>query len=572
MGHIVPSVDVAVLADVQRLAAARRARRVLPGLPMPLNAIARLAARTLGAPMAIVAIMDVEEEHFVGSYGLPPPLDTQEPVPVAYSLCKYIVSADHPVIVDDMTADPNLAGHALAVEHGARAFAGVPLRDAADHTIGSLLVVDTALHAFTDADVTLLVEISALLSGPATDADHLDAAVVEDPDSAAVLDVTGQREAEHDAGVQRGFLHALLDSLDTGVISVDGAGRPVVFNRALRRMYDIEDNWTTDQLFGIFAECVRRPDGEPLPLKASPLSRALRGETIRDHEILIRIPDEGDHLFLGNAQPIDGTDGHRLGAVLALHEITGRRRAELRGEQLSLELDRSRKDFLTLVGHEMRTPLTSISASIEMLLAETGPPAPTEEAGHLMRGIARNTASLCDIVDGLLDLAGLETGLQTLAARPVDLAEIAQQAVAHAESAAAGNSITLTARIATGLITVGDPFRLRQALDHLLSNAVKYSRGGDRVRLTLHHDEHLITIAVADTGIGIPPDERDVLFERFYRATNVRHQGIPGTGLGLPLVRAIVLAHHGTVTLSHPASVGTTVTVRLPRAAVSPGR
>jgi PAS domain S-box-containing protein len=720
MGRTVPSVDMAVLADGPRLAAARQARRILPGLPIPLDAIARLAARFLGAPMAIVAIMDVEEEHFVGSYGLPPPLDTQEPVPVAYSLCKYIVSADHPVIVDDMTADPDLAGHALAVDFGARAFAGVPLRDAADHTIGSLLVVDTVARCFTDADVTSLVEISTLLAGPAGDAIPTDAAVVQELD---------RRETEREAGAQRGFLRALLDSLDTGVISVDADGRPIVCNRALLRMHGVADTWTPEQLFGLYAERVRRPDGEHLPLEMSPLSRALRGETVRDHEILIRVAGEHDHLFSGNAQPVMGADGRRLGAVLALHEVTERRRAErfrdcqlavaavladtgslqsaapevtravatalnwpyvelhlidkgtgairlaghhgappgrwdavagrpitkghgisgslwataaplavadlrdtrhlvptarpeadlclraglravialpihdgdrlvgvlacfaaaperdptpiitllggiteqlgrflakLLAERLGLEVARSKSDFLTLVGHEVRTPLTSISSFIEMLMDETGPPASAEDLRHLMRGIARNTASLCDIVDELLDLAGLELGHQALNERPIDLAEIARQALNDAQPDAGRNHITLTARITENLVTVGDPARLRQALNHLLSNALKYSRGGDLVRLALDHDDHFITVTVTDTGLGIPPDEYDHLFERFYRASNVRHHGIAGTGLGLPLVRAIVEAHHGTVTLGDPATPGTTVTVRIP--------
>ncbi|GIF45443.1 hypothetical protein Axi01nite_97540 [Actinoplanes xinjiangensis] len=437
-----PSVDMAILRQPQRVAAARRARRLLPGLAMPLDAIARLAARVTGAPIAIVAVMDVVEEHFVGCFGLPPALATREPVPVAYSVCKYIVSADHPVTADDMSTDPDLREHALAVEYGARAFAGVPLRDAADRTVGSLLVVDVVPRVWTGAQLELLVEISALLAGLPADGVYTDADAMAGLDAAAVLDgvqeafvavdaggrvrgwnpaaqvmlgwsatevsgrraeevllpephrdrfrrilpdliastgphsgwtgririrhrdgheipvravastlrgrygplicvfltdLTGQSHAERDAGHQRGFRTALLDSLTAPVAAMDMHGRLQVANRAMRRLHGLPDDATTAALLAVLPAHLHRPDGTLLPWDQSSLMRALGGEHVRDQEILIAVPGEPVRTMLATAQPIITADNAQAGAVGTGLDITERRRVErFRDCQLSV--------------------------------------------------------------------------------------------------------------------------------------------------------------------------------------------------------------------------------------------
>ncbi|MEV6601889.1 ATP-binding protein [Actinoplanes sp. NPDC051346] len=428
-----PKVDTSILEQPQRLAAARRARRLLPGLAMPLDAIARLAARVTGAPMAIVAVTDVVEEHFVGSFGLPQVFTTGEPVPVAYSVCKYIVSADHPVSVDDMSADPDLRSHALAMEYDARAFAGVPLRDAADRTVGSLLVVDVVPRAWTGEQLELLVEISTLLAGLPPDGVYTNADAMAGLDAAAVLDgvqeafvaidvdgrvrgwnpaaqrllgwsatevngrraaelllrdadhdsfhrslpdliastgpqsgwtgripirhrdghqiparavastlrgrygpligvfltdLTRQSHAERDAGRQRGFLTALLDSLTAPVAAMDSHGRLQVANRAMRRLHGLPENAPLAALLAVAPGHLFRPDGTSLPWEQAPLMRALDGEHVRDHEILIAVPGEPVRTMLTNAQPIITADDTQAGAVSACRDITERRRVE----------------------------------------------------------------------------------------------------------------------------------------------------------------------------------------------------------------------------------------------------
>jgi signal transduction histidine kinase len=279
------------------------------------------------------------------------------------------------------------------------------------------------------------------------------------------------------------------------------------------------------------------------------------------------------------AAPIS-VDGHVVGVLACFaacceHERTalttlltgvgeqlGQFLASRRNTQLAQEVTWGKDDFLSLVGHEMRTPLTVISSCIDALIAETEPHSDDTRTMH--EAIARGTGTLRAIVDDLLDLAALESGHLQVSIRPIDLAEIARQALHHVQDAADANGVTITADIPQHLITTGDPQRLRQVLDNLLSNAVKYSPTGGHSTLALAHVKHTVTMTVTDTGIGIPNSERHHLFDRFYRASNARHTAVPGTGLGLNIVRAITEAHHGTVTLDDRPHAGTSFTVRLP--------
>ncbi len=232
--------------------------------------------------------------------------------------------------------------------------------------------------------------------------------------------------------------------------------------------------------------------------------------------------------------------------------------ARRRAEELARQLTRAKDDFIALVSHEMRTPLTSIVASATMLAEE----AMDDDSRQLLDAVLRNTTTLRDVVDTLLDLAGLDSGYLGLTIRRVDLAAIVAEAVDAARGRAGGIRIALER---TGAIRLdGDPHRLRQVVDDLLANAVKYSLPGGEVRAGLRCAGGVVELTVTDDGIGTPADERDRVFERFYRASNVRHQGIPGRGLGLSLARAVVHLHGGSIMLTGNRPSGTRVTVRLP--------
>ncbi len=244
-----------------------------------------------------------------------------------------------------------------------------------------------------------------------------------------------------------------------------------------------------------------------------------------------------------------------------------------RAEHLARQLARAKDDFVALVSHEMRTPLTSILGSASMLSEDAA--RLDEDDRGLVAAVLRNATALRDVVDTLLDLAGLDSGALALSVRRVDLTAVVTDATVAAVRVAAAAGVRIESDRAEPLWIAGDAGRLRQVVDDLLANAVKFSpRGGD-VRVGLREARPgVVELTVTDDGIGTPAEERDLVFDRFYRGSNVRHQGIAGNGLGLSLARTIVHLHGGTIRLSGRRPNGTTVLIRLPVAgpAGSPAR
>ena len=155
--------DLATLGSETRLRAVDRAREALPVAPLRLDATARMAARLLGTPMAAVTLVGKDEEQFLGTYGMPEPFGTMRSVPLEYSLCAYVVSADDVVAVGDMLADDDLCDHPAAAEHGIRAFLGMPLRDARNQLVAAVTVFDVEPRAWTSAGRAALRHIAEML-------------------------------------------------------------------------------------------------------------------------------------------------------------------------------------------------------------------------------------------------------------------------------------------------------------------------------------------------------------------------------------------------------------------------
>ncbi|GLW34164.1 PAS domain-containing sensor histidine kinase [Actinoplanes regularis] len=243
-----------------------------------------------------------------------------------------------------------------------------------------------------------------------------------------------------------------------------------------------------------------------------------------------------------------------FGAYLARRQAAG----------FAAELGRSRNDFVSLVGHEIRTPLTSISSCADLLLADADEGIPVEREMLVM--MKRQSQHLRFIVEDLLDLAGLESGHIPLRRSEVELVEVVRAAVSAERDLAEANHVELLTDLPDSLRLTADPARLRQLVDNLLSNAVKYSPDGGQVRLRVHEVDDLAEMIVEDQGVGVPTGERDRLFTRFFRASNTVNSGIQGVGLGLAIARAIVEAHGGTIGIGELAEAqrGTLLTVRLP--------
>jgi PAS domain S-box-containing protein len=245
--------------------------------------------------------------------------------------------------------------------------------------------------------------------------------------------------------------------------------------------------------------------------------------------------------------------------------------------------ERMKDQFVSLISHELRTPLTSIIGYLELVL-DDDPDALTDEQRQYLTTVERNAERLLRLVGDLLFTARVEAGQFTLQPEDVDLTAVVRAAEETARVAATGAGVRLEVRApAKGLVVAGDPVRLGQACDNLVSNAVKFTPAGGQVCLTVTAGwrsadgevtaeqrpgaEPVAQLSVRDTGIGIPNDEQGKLFTRFFRASTAQRNAVPGVGLGLSITKAITTAHGGWLDLVSVEGEGTTFTLTLPREA-----
>jgi signal transduction histidine kinase len=241
-------------------------------------------------------------------------------------------------------------------------------------------------------------------------------------------------------------------------------------------------------------------------------------------------------------------------------------RAHRREEELLARLralDAAKTDFMATVSHELRTPLTSISGYVE-LLRDAEPDELNDSQQRMLEVIARNARRLRELIEDILTLSRIESGGFRSEPGEVDLAQVVERALTQIGPAAAKASVGLHAEVRGPLPLRGDGVQLDRVLANLLGNAVKFTPAAGTVSVHARVDAGEVVLMVADTGMGIPAEEQQALFVRFFRATNAIRQAVPGTGLGLAICRKIVDNHGGTIDVRSTENVGTTVTVRLP--------
>lgn len=223
----------------------------------------------------------------------------------------------------------------------------------------------------------------------------------------------------------------------------------------------------------------------------------------------------------------------------------------------------TRADLVANVSHELKTPVTSIHGFAETLLDEN---LVSDESGkRFIEIIYRESWRLLRLVNDLLDLSYLELDPNAIEQRPIDLVHILQDVVERDTPLAAEKDVSLKLVIGVqSAITIGDDYRLSQAFDNLIGNAIKYTLAGGEIQVNLQYETNGFQIAVRDTGLGIEAEHLGRVFERFYRTDRARSRKHGGTGLGLSIVKHVIELHGGHVWVESKVNEGTTFYVHLP--------
>jgi len=361
-------------------------------------------------------------------------------------------------------------------------------------------------------------------------------------------------------------LNCLIASAIPGVLITDEQGTVTNVSQSFGTMFGLDE-----PLAGTPAASVLRRVARVF---ADPVRFARRAVAV----LRARQPMTGEQLACADGRTVEWdywpvlVDGRHRGGIwlawdmsdrkeLERQRIEAQRRLAEQNERLR-KLDEARNQFLAIVSHELRTPLTSIVSFSELIKGEAE--GLTPEGVKFLDIIERNADRLHRLVGDLLMLDRLEAGALPLDLAPVSVADLAAEAVRSAAPGAAKQGIAIEVSTGEGPLVAADHRRLMQVLDNLIANAVKFSHRNRRVLVTAGYDGGQWRIDVTDTGIGIPPEEAGQLFSRFVRASNARTAGLPGTGLGLSVVKVLTEMHGGHVEVDSTLGGGSTFSVWLP--------
>jgi len=355
---------------------------------------------------------------------------------------------------------------------------------------------------------------------------------------------------------------ATFDNLFEAVAVFAADGRLQLWNSRFGEMWGLEDA-LLDEHPRIDALVAAVSGKLASPTRADRIRDLVRSATVerRSHSGRMAFAD-GRHLEFAAVPLPDGN------ALFTLLDITDSRRIEsaLRERAEALEAaDKIKTAFVANMSYELRTPLTSIGGFAEMMAAGYAGKLP-RQAKDYVSSILEAVARLATLVDDVLALTSGEAPPSDSELEEITVTRLARDAAAGMTAAAEARGLDLETRLddSAGQLR-GDPRRLRQAVDNLLRNAIAYTASGGRVLLDVSGDEKAAVITVSDNGVGIPPEERVRVFDRFHRVALGQRDGDGALGLGLPLTRQFVEQHGGTVTLDSEPGQGTTVTIRLPR-------
>jgi len=346
----------------------------------------------------------------------------------------------------------------------------------------------------------------------------------------------------YDLRIEKSRLRTIINCMGNGVMVTNRNLEMVLHNPALARLLEIsrkiENPVSVTEIF---------PDS---PLVQT-LEQIMSGDSEKDEAVIQEI-SAGKSVLRAISAPLLGPEGGVMGTVTVLENISAFK-----------QLDQMKSDFVNMVAHELRSPLVSMRQLNSVLLEGLAGPMDEKQKDFVGRG-ARKIDALLDLIKDLLDVAKIEAGQFTQRKVPTDIGHMLQDTVALMKHRAGEQGVELVLTCHSLPMIHADPKSMEEIFNNLISNAVNYSPDGGKVTVTAKGMGEYIEVKVADTGVGIAPEELPKIFDKFYRVKHPKTRKVVGTGLGLAIVKGAVDAHHGTIDVESVQNQGTTFRVLLP--------
>lgn len=355
-----------------------------------------------------------------------------------------------------------------------------------------------------------------------------------------------RRRTLADLGTEKSRVHTIIDSLPNGIVVTNADGQVVLMNPAFGRLLSLcKDTATGDHISAYIPD-----EGLCQLIVEISGGRHVDFDDIPSYEFAFG----GDRFFMARGRPVLGERKECLGAVVTLVDITNMK-----------VLDRLKSEFVAKVSHELRSPLSTIHEQLALVLNDLmGQLSESDE--HLLSRAKEKTQGLISTIGDLLDLSRIESGTTCQEPKPVLLEELLSNIVDFLGTRARNKSQTLTlVKPDTALPTIkADPLALESIFGNLITNAINYTQEGGEITVRVDLSGLNLRVQVADNGFGIDERYLDKIFDRFFRVKNDKTRFITGTGLGLPIVKGLVEALNGRISVESEPDKGTTFTVSIP--------
>ena len=371
---------------------------------------------------------------------------------------------------------------------------------------------------------------------------------------------------------ETGQLRSILESIADGVIVSDANDQVILANDAALNILGAEQNDVTGQPFGQIL-------GRMAPAGEVGIIGTLTETSLYGTEAVFQV---AERVVQTSMSPVESNGGAPLGVVAVLRDITALAQAEAKREQLLAdlqergrqleeaaeqlrEMDRLKSQFIANMSHELRTPLNAIIGFSSMLLKGMDGPL-TDTQCQDLEAIHKGGKHLLALITDILDISQIWAGKMGLTLGDVALPEIIEDTITTATARIGSKPIELKQSLAPDLPVIqADKTRVRQVLLNLVTNAIKYTERG-QVTVSASRDDGFVTISVSDTGIGIPPEYQETIFEEFGRVDSSSTRKVDGLGLGLSISRRLVELHGGRIWVESEVGAGSTFHFSLPLA------
>jgi PAS domain S-box-containing protein len=512
--------------------------------------LTRLASKILKAPVSLVSLVDADYQYFKSMVGLPEPYASQRQTPLSHSFCQHVITSGEPLVITDARENPLVCNNLAIPDLNVIAYAGIPITTSDGYSLGSFCVIDSKPRVWTEEEISILTDLAESV----------------------------MTEIElHQKLMEREHLHRVLEERENFIQHVLHTSPDVIYVFDLLKQSNVYSNREIGQVIGYSPEEIIAMDGRLFELLIHPddMTKVETNVTAFDdldddeiREIEYRMQHRnGEWRWLYSRETVfrRDADGKPYQIVGVAQDITLRKQAELEQQELYnrvSELEQIKTDMIRIAAHDLRTPIAVIVPAVNMIEMDSYG---LSEAQAEYLGLIQNAAErMRMMITDILSLERIEDSQRT---ERIDLCKLVSEVFEERRIFAKQKALQFDlAADHHALKVLGDTTQLREVIDNLIGNAIKYTPDGGAIMVRVSpNGDHKVVFEVEDNGYGIKSEQQAHLFRAFFRASSKETRNIEGTGLGLHLVKRIVERHGGQIRFHSVYGEGSTFGFELGR-------